>query len=121
MANLIGEQKAFDTITACTINGIHTDIVLHKFVNKYMIIVTQFEKISNVFVSCNDIAFTGIVSNQCFNVKHRFGKTSDDLECGIKYLLTNLQMDKDVVICLALKEYTRAIINEVLKALQSMK
>lgn len=121
MANLTDDQKAFDTITVRTINGIHTSIVVHEFINKYMIIVTQYEKISNVFVACNDIAFTGLVSSQSLNVKHRFGKTSDEIECGINYLLSNLKFNKEIVICMALKEYNRAIITKVQQVLQSLK
>lgn len=86
-----------------------------------MLIITQYQKIGNIFSACNDIAFTGDVSNQCLDVKHRFGKTSDEIECGIRYLLTNLRLDKNVVICLSLKENSRAVMNEILKVLQNIK
>lgn len=114
-------KQAFDTIAAFEINGIHTDFVLHKFANKYMIIITQYEKIGNVFVASNDIAFTGVISNQSLNIKHRFGKITDEIECAISYLLTNLKLKLDVVICLSLKEYNRSIINEIQKILSNMK
>lgn len=114
-------EQAFDTIIAKEINGVHTDFVYHKFANKYFIVVTQYEKISNVFIASNENAVTGVISKRNFNVQHKFGKTSDEIECGIKYLVTSLQLDMDVVISLALKECNRAVLNEIKGFLENLK
>lgn len=108
--------KAFDFAEAYTINGIHTEIVLHKFTNKCLLFITQYEKLNNIFVACNDVAFSGIVQNRLLNVKHLFGTTNDEIECGIRFLLTKSTLaatfrnDLEIVICLGLKEYGPAIL-----------
>lgn len=125
MASTQSSQSAFNKVTACTINSIHTDFVCHKFANKHLILVTQYEKIGNIFVASNEIAFSGIINSQSLCVNHKFGKTTDEIECAIQYLLSNLQLgsggkDLDIVICLTLKEYSRAILTEIGKFLASI-
>ena len=111
------DKLKFNCISGFEINNIHTDVVFHKFANIYMLIVSQYEKINNVFVVSNEIAFNGVIRNQCMNVKHKFGKTTDEIECVIRFLISRLSIDTnvDVVICLGLKEYNR----DVVKALES--
>lgn len=121
MGNTEEQNQAFHTITASVINGIHTDFVFHKFANKYFIIVTQYEKISNIFVASNDIALTGVISRQSLSVQHKFGKTSDEIECALQFLLTNLKLNLDVVISLTLKEYNRSVLYEIKKILENIK
>lgn len=38
-------EKAYDFIEAFTINGVHTEFVVHKFTNKILVLITQFGKI----------------------------------------------------------------------------
>lgn len=118
-------KKAFAHSEAYSINGTHTEILLHKFTNKYLLIVTQYEKLNNVFVACNDIALSGIVQNRSINVKHQFGMTNDEIECGIRFLVTNLQLpnfdrDMDIVVCLGLKEYNGKILKQVVSVLNRL-
>lgn len=120
MAETANKQPAFAAIIAKEINGVHTDFVFHKFANKYFIIVTQYEKISNVFVASNENVVTGIVSKRSFNVQHKFGKTTDEIECAIQYLATSLQLDMDAVITLSLKECNRTIVNEIKGVLENL-
>lgn len=117
-------SKAFDFTEAYTINGIHTEILLHKFTNKCLLFITQYEKLNNVFVACNDIAFSGLVQNRMLNVKHLFGTTSDEIECGIRFLLTkstlpSLRNDSEIVVCLGLKEYGPAVLKLINAALNN--
>lgn len=111
-------QKPFDHSEAYKIDGVHTEIVLHKFTNKYLLIVTQYEKLNNVFVACNDAAVSGVIRNRSLNIKHQFGMTTDEIECGIRFLLTNIQLpnfdkDMEVVVCLGLKEYNGKILRQI--------
>lgn len=108
-------RKAFDYIEAHDINGVHTEILLHKFANKYLLIITQYEKLNNVFVACNDIVFSGLMENRSLHLKHQFGMTTDEIECGIRYLLAKINLktfknEFDVIICLGLKKYNAAIL-----------
>lgn len=110
--------KPFAHSEAYKINGVHTEILLHKFTNKYLLIITQYEKLNNVFVACNDIAVSGIVRNRSLTIKHQFGMDTDEIECGIRFLLTNIELpnfDKtmDAVVCLGLKEYNGKILRQI--------
>lgn len=103
---------------AYNINGVHTEILLHTFVNKNLLIITQYEKLNNVFTAYNDAAVSGVVRDRFVNVKHKFGMTTDEIECGIRFLLTNIELpnfDKDleVVVCLGLKEYNGKILKQI--------
>lgn len=118
-------QKPFAHSEAYKINGVHTEIVLHKFTNKYLLIITQYDKLNNVFVACNDVALTGVVKNRELNVKHQFGMTTDEVECGIRFLLTNMQLpnfdrDMEVVVCLGLKEYNGKILKQITSVLSRL-
>lgn len=118
-------QKAFSHSEAYNIDGIHTEIVLHKFTNRYLLIVTQYEKLNNVFVACNDTAVSGVIRNRSLNIKHQFGMTTDEIECGIQFLLTNMQLpnfdkDMEVVVCLGLKEYNGKILKQITSVLNRL-
>lgn len=114
----MSSQKVFAHSEAYNINGVHTEILLHKFTNKYLLFVTQYEKLNNIFIACNDIALSGIVKNRSMTIKHQFGMTTDEIECGIRFLLTNIQLpnfdkDMEVVVCLGLKEYNGKILKQI--------
>lgn len=118
-------QKAFAHSEAYNIDGVHTEIVLHKFTNRYLLIVTQYEKLNNIFVACNDTAVSGVVRNRSLNIKHQFGMTTDEIECGIQFLLTNIQLpnfdkDMEVVVCLGLKEYNGKILRQITSVLNRL-
>lgn len=121
----VASQKPFAHSEAYNIDGVHTEIVLHKFTNKYLLIITQYEKLNNIFVACNDAAVNGVIRNQSLDVKHKFGMTTDEIECGIRFLLTNIQLpnfDKnmEVVVCLGLKEYNGKILRQIASVLNRL-
>lgn len=114
----VATQKPFDHSVAYNIDGVHTEIVLHKFTNRYLLIVTQYEKLNNVFIACNNAAVSGVIRDRSLEIKHQFGMTTDEIECGIRFLLTNMQLpnfdkDMDVVVCLGLKEYNGKILRQI--------
>lgn len=114
----ITSPKPFAHSEAYSINGVHTEILLHKFTNRYLLIITQYEKFNNVFTACNEVALSGVVRNRQLNIKHQFGMTTDEIECGIRFLLTNIQLsdfdkDMEVVVCLGLKEYNGKILKQI--------
>lgn len=111
-------QKAFAHSEAYNINGIHTEIVLHKFANRNLLFITQYEKLNNVFIACNDLSLAGIVKNRALTIKNQFGMTTDEIECCIRYLLINMQLpnfdkDMEVVVCLGLKKFNGKILRQI--------
>lgn len=118
-------QKAFAYSEAYEINGVHTEILLHKFTNRYLLIITQYEKLNNVFTTCNDVALSGVVKSRSLSIKHQFGMTTDEIESGIRFLLTNIQrpdFDKDleVVVCLGLKKYNGKILKQIVNIVNQL-
>lgn len=111
-------ERPFAITQAYEINGVHTEIVLHKFVNRYLLIITQYEKLNNIFTAFNDFSVTGTMKNQSLDIKHQFGMATDEIECGIRFLLSKIQTsmlknDLEVVICLGLKEYNGEILKQL--------
>lgn len=121
----ITSQKPFAHNEAYSINGVHTEILLHKFTNRYLLIITQYEKLNNVFTAYNEVALSGVVRDRQLNIKHQFGMTTDEIECGIRFLLTNMQLpnfdkDMEVVVCLGLKEYNGKILKQITSILSKL-
>lgn len=90
-----------------------------------MLVITQYEKLNNVFVACNDTAVSGVVTNRFVNVTNKFGMTTDEIECGIRFLLTNIDLpnfdkDMEVVVCLGLKEYNGKILKQLLSIINQL-
>lgn len=117
--------KAFDYSEAYKINGVHTEFIVHKFSDRYLLIITQYEKLNNIFTVCNDVALTGIVKNRSLSISQKFGVSSDEVECGIRFLLTNMELpnfDKDmkVIVCLGLKEYNGKILKQITSVLNRL-
>lgn len=118
-------QKPFAHAEAYEINGIHTEFLLHKFTNRSLLIITQYEKLNNVFIACNDVALSGVVKSRSLNVKHQFGMTTDEIECGIQFLLNNMELpgfdtDMEIVVCLGLKEYNGKILKQIASVLNRL-
>lgn len=114
-------KPAFNYTEAYEINGIHTEIVFHTFANKHLLIITQYEKLNNLFVACNDVAFSGNMHSGSLDVKHQFGAATDEIECGVRFLLKRINppgfnQSFNVVVCLGLKEYN----GPVLRALEGI-
>lgn len=118
-------RKAFQHSEAYEINGIHTEFLLHKFTNRYLFVITQYEKLNNILTACNDIALSGIANSRSLSIKHQFGMSTDEIESGIRFLLNNIQLsdfDKDleVVVCLGLKEYNGKFLKQILSILNRL-
>lgn len=121
----VPEEKAFHRNAAFDIEGHHTEILLHKFQNRYLLFVTQYEKINNIFTVSNDVAVSGFAQDDSFTIKHKFGATTDEIECGINAILKNVRLpgfDKqmEVVFCLGLKKYNFKVLQAISAALNTL-
>lgn len=121
----VSKQNSFAFSEAYEINGVHTEIVLHKFSNRHLLIVTQYEKLNNIFIACNDISIAGVVKNQSLDIRHQFGMTTDEIECSIRFLLSNIQSphinkDIEIIVCLGLKEYNGKFLKQIASVLNRL-
>lgn len=125
MSSASAIESPFAISEAYEINGFHTEIVLHKFINRYLLIITQYEKLNNIFTAFNDVSVTGTMKNQSLDIKQQFGMANDEIECGIRFLLSNIQTprlknDVEVVICLGLRQYNGKVLKQLADVLNQL-
>lgn len=119
--------KAFDYAAAFDIAGYHTEIVLHKFEERYFVAVSQYGKITNIYLSSNTQGVTGYVEpTQDTYVQHKFGSAEDETEFAIKFVSDKIKLPgfdyktMEMVFSLGLKEFTQPVMKGVVAAINSM-
>ncbi|CAO1380666.1 unnamed protein product [Diamesa hyperborea] len=100
-------DQAFDYAQCVEINNIPTEFVCHKFQNKIFLLITQLEKISNLYTVrnqvFNDPSMMSSNSTQIFDIQQKFGAPSIETEAGIRFLMNFISQTSEMVICLAVK------------------
>uniref|UniRef100_A0A182JH97 Uncharacterized protein n=1 Tax=Anopheles atroparvus TaxID=41427 RepID=A0A182JH97_ANOAO len=115
---------AFDHIETIVIEGHPTDIVYHRFANKLFLLITQHQKVANVYTvrshAHNDVsgeadtpASGGPGSNRIYTIKHTFGASSDEAEAAIRYLMNFIGQSEEIVITLGLKRIDKATLDQI--------
>lgn len=124
-ATSTNEPAAFDHIETIIIEGQPTDIVYHRFANKLFLIITQHQKMANVYtvrshahndLSGDDSATSGTPtdgSNRIYTIKHTFGASSDEAEAAIRYLMNFMQQSEEIVITLGLRQIDKATLDQI--------
>ncbi|XP_052862371.1 uncharacterized protein LOC128269066 [Anopheles cruzii] len=126
-------EQAFDRIETIDIGGQPTDIVFHRFADKLFLIITQYQKMANVYtvrshahsefpedgssrpaVPNGDAASTAAHGSRIYSIKHTFGASSDEAEAAIRYLMNFIdQHSTEIVITLALKRIDKATLDQI--------
>lgn len=114
-------NKAFNHTINCLIDNKPTDFICHKFVNKYLLIITQYEKITNFFTVQKQVLLNAKSQNSLV-VSHNFGTDTDEIKAGIMFLLNDAEVwneeGKAVQISIGLKNINRNILLDVKKVLK---
>lgn len=116
---------AFNTITSVMLNGQHTDIICHRFANKLCLFITQYGRISNIFVARPNVQDGGnMVRNEYKEIVHQFGTDTDEIQSAVRHLVAKVPMlndsTVDVVINCGLKEINRTVLCSLVEALCSI-
>ncbi|XP_019555380.2 uncharacterized protein LOC109424667 [Aedes albopictus] len=112
-------ESAFDYIETIQIGDHPTDIVYHRFANKSFLLITQRQKVTNVYTVRNQAAGEpggaggGGGSNRIYAIKHTFGAASDEAEAAIRYLMNFINKDDEIVITLGLKEVDKGSLDQI--------
>ncbi|XP_055593641.1 uncharacterized protein LOC129744908 [Uranotaenia lowii] len=113
-------EKAFDYVETVNIGGQPTDIVYHRFANKSFLLVTQRQKITNVYTVRNQSSqeqangFEGSAgNNRIYSIKHTFGAASDETEAAIRYLMNFIDLNEEIVITLGLEEINKKSLDTI--------
>lgn len=113
----------FQSITAIELDGVHTDIVLHRFADKICLLVTQFERISSVFVVHANTLHNGTVKT-FKEIEHRFGTDTDEIQSAIRNLVTATpQLNDapvDIVVTLSLRKIDGRTVKQLEGALREL-
>lgn len=117
-------NPTFDIKFSTDIQGIPTDIVYHKFANKTCLFVTQYEKINNLFVVSVAFDPTGSISKMPnIEMVHCFGTDTDEIQCGIRYIVGRVPALADstnaIVINFGVREIDGVVLDELVSVLSS--
>lgn len=120
----LSTEPVFHKSFSIEINGIQTDIVFHQFINKLLLIINQYEKINNIFVTRNEHSFNGLVQNKSVEIQHKFGMDTDDIQSALMYLIPRVPLLRDsqleLVVNIGLKEINRHVLTTLEKVLNEL-
>ncbi|XP_037052013.1 uncharacterized protein LOC119085669 [Bradysia coprophila] len=120
----LSTEPAFNKSFTVQINGLQTDIVFHQFINKMLLIITQYEKINNIFVARNEQTFNGLVQNKSVDIQHKFGMDTDDIQSALMYLIPRVpalrDSEMDLVVNIGLKEVNKNVLVTLEKVLNEL-
>lgn len=118
-----GTSAAFHSISAVQLDGVHTDIVLHRFADKICLLISQFERIGNVFVAHANKLHNGSVKT-FKTIEHRFGTDTDEIQSSIRHLVTAVpalnDAAVDIVVTLSLRRFDRQTVRQLAVALNDL-
>lgn len=114
-------NNTFNHTINCLIDNKSTDFICHKFVNKYLLIITQYEKITNFFTVQKQVLLNANSHNSLI-VNNNFGTDTDEIKAGIMFLLNDAEVwnaeGSSIQISIGLKNINRNILLEVKKVLK---
>ncbi|XP_058827053.1 uncharacterized protein LOC131687036 [Topomyia yanbarensis] len=118
----MSQAKAFDCLETVQVGDNPTDIVYHRFANKSFLLITQRQKVTNVYTVRNQtsnnlnggaaVVLSGGM-NRIYAIKHCFGAVSDETEAAIRYLMNYIDKNDELVISLGLKKVNKALLDQI--------
>lgn len=112
------QMKSFKT----NIAGLETDFVFHQFRDKSLLIITQYQKMANIFLASsesNSDVKPPENNQDDVTVQCRFGQDTDELRVAIKQIYLRAKLKNESVISLALKEQiSKKILDEIVDVLK---
>lgn len=117
---LAGANNGFDVIQAALIKNVPTEFVVQKFGQKVFLLITQFEKITNIYSVKNQIFNEDMMMNNAakiYSITQKLGAASIENEGAIRYLMNFISKPhQEIVFSLGLKnteELDRETLNEI--------
>lgn len=115
------ENNAFQNTFGLIIDGVHTDIICHKFTNKILLLITQYEKIPNVMIVQKNRVYDTNKNSKTLSIQNKFGTDNDEITAAVRYLMANTglaEVEVDVVLSLGLKTINKTVLKQLTEALQ---
>lgn len=105
---------------AAKINGHRTEFVLGTFTNQSLVIATQSGKLSSLYVVIVDQTENGVGSVEpIYSVRPLFGPENDHTAAAARFITKELNIRKQLVIFLNLKDYNKDTVLKVVGAIKN--
>ncbi|XP_011868649.1 PREDICTED: uncharacterized protein LOC105562425 [Vollenhovia emeryi] len=107
---------------SCSIvtNGHNTDIILRPYSNRTLLIVTHFKKLGT-FVTVNRESAVNGYNSDVFTIKTVFGSDNNDVHLAARYIAQQINIEKELLLSIALKDYDLAILKSIVVAVNQIK
>lgn len=123
-------NRGFNRQFARKINDVHTEFVMHKFSNKWFLLITQFGGVPNLYTVEFQLNNARTQSEATIIDLHvpiittcNFGADKDEMRATIQFLVnkSNLKIcPNQLLIGIGLKEYNKKNLEEITKVLNEM-
>ncbi|KAK4872466.1 hypothetical protein RN001_014495 [Aquatica leii] len=104
-------------VTGLKIGENHTDIVFGEFVNKHMIVATQYGNIGSLLKVTVDDVLNGSINEPVYTVQVVFGCVNDEQQAAARFIAESLKIRKPLMLFLCLKDYQISTVNTLVQAL----
>lgn len=119
MSSLSLDESAKINRFAAIIGENHTEFLISNFPNFLNLIITQFGKIGNLYQVTLDQPENAIsIAEPVFTVTTLLGEDNIEAEVAVRYLTEKLNVHKPILISLSLKDYKKATVDAIVKALK---
>ncbi|KAH0820372.1 hypothetical protein GEV33_002418 [Tenebrio molitor] len=125
VSSLISTLSINDTCSnifnfAANVNGHRTEFVIGTFTNQNLIIATQFEKLYSLYSVSVDHTENGICTVEpIYSVHQLFGKDNIYGEAAARFITKELNIRKQLLIFLSLKDYSRNTVKSIAEAIKN--
>lgn len=91
-------------IVAAKINGVHTDVVINDYSNRYFIILSQYKKLGSFISVYKESQKTCFGRDEIYQVRTIQGREDPDWELASRFLTEQINIDKPVLYAICLKD-----------------
>lgn len=117
-AKMRNENSLIRNVTKSVQIADHTiDISLLDFSNKLMVVVSEYAKIGTLVLITRDAALNSETQEAVYTVKVLLGKDEAEVHAVARHLAMGLDCSKSILMGLALKDYSPAVVRQIATAL----
>lgn len=91
--------------SAADINNVATEIVFGNYNDRYLVIISQYEKVGSMLMVEKDQVHSPLGTNDIYTIKVIFGDTGDEQQVAARFLAEGINITKPMCIFINLKSY----------------
>ncbi|XP_077499432.1 proteasome assembly chaperone 3-like [Amblyomma americanum] len=105
-----------NAVVSVLIEGRDTDICFMDFADKLFVVISQYKKLGNLILVTKDTAACTELQEPVYSTKVLFGKDEAEVHAAARHIVNAMQCPKAVLLSLALREISPAIVRSVAAA-----